>query len=54
MLTGGMPPGVGAKCSAEDAYRRLFRRVITQVLLWPCYALFGANCCSCGSALDAV
>ncbi len=31
MLTGGLAPGVGAKCAAEDAYRRLFRRVITQV-----------------------
>ena len=32
MLTGGMPPGISSKCSANDAYRRLFRRVITQVL----------------------
>ena len=31
MMTGGMAPGIGAKCAAEDAYRRLFRRVITQV-----------------------
>ncbi len=32
MLTGGLPPGIGSKCSANDGYRRLFRRVITQVL----------------------
>ena len=31
MLTGGIPPGIDTKCSADEAYRRLFRRVITQV-----------------------
>ena len=37
MLTGGIPPGIASKCSAADAYRRLFRRVITQVFQAPAF-----------------
>ena len=32
LITGGIPPGVTQACSAEEVYRRLYKRVLLQVI----------------------